>query len=78
MPTISLLFCDGCGSERVDVAAVKGSVRRQFTIRCYACDREAVIKGFTVGRADAPEPTLKEALAGRAGHQSTKLSMPQA
>jgi hypothetical protein len=78
MPTISLLFCDGCGSEKVDVARVKGSNPRQFTIRCYACNTEAVIKGFTLGRADAPEPTLREAFGGRAGQQTMKLPRLQA
>ncbi len=60
MPMIPPLFCDSCGSEKVDVGGVKGSGQRQFTILCHACNREAVIKGLTLGRADAPEPTLHD------------------
>ncbi|MGE5277054.1 MAG: hypothetical protein ACM3SU_08675 [Acidobacteriota bacterium] len=73
MPTVSILFCDRCGSEKVDVASVKGSTRREYRIRCDECSRESAVKGYTVARADAPEQTLKEARSGRAGQQTTRL-----
>ncbi len=73
MPTVSILFCDRCGSEKVDVASVKGSPLRKYRIRCYECSGESAVKGFTVARADAPEQTLKEARSGRAGQQTTRV-----
>jgi hypothetical protein len=73
MPTASILFCDRCGSEKVDVAGFKGTTEREFKIRCYACGHESAVKGFTLGRGEAPEQTLREARSGRAGQQTTKL-----
>jgi hypothetical protein len=73
MPTASILFCDRCGSEKVDVAAFQGSTLREFRIRCFDCSGESALTGFTIGRAEAPDQTLKEARSGRAGQETTKL-----
>lgn len=51
MPTASLIFCDACSSERVDVAGSKGARDREYRIRCFACGAEATLQGFTLGRA---------------------------
>jgi hypothetical protein len=73
MPTASILFCDRCGSEKVDVASVRGGRQRKYRIRCYACNGESAMKGFTIGRAEVPEQTFKEARGGRAGQQTARL-----
>ena len=73
MPTASILFCDQCGAERADVAGFKGTTKRVFTVRCFACGHESDVKGFTLGRAEVPEQTLREARSGRAGQQTTKF-----
>ena len=61
MPTVAILFCDRCGSETADVAAVKGSTLREYRTRSYECSGESAVDGFTAARADAPEQTLKGA-----------------
>jgi hypothetical protein len=73
VPTVSIVFCDRCGSEKVDVASVREGKEREFRFRCYDCHGEGTIRGFSVGRAEAPDPTLREARSGRAGQQTMKL-----
>ena len=74
MPTVSLLFCDGCGSERVDVVGSKGTRQREYRVRCFECGAESAVKGFTLGRAEATEPTLREARGGRSGQDTMRLT----
>jgi hypothetical protein len=71
--TASIVFCDHCGSEKVDVASMREGREREFRFRCYDCDAEGTIRGFSIGRAETPDATLREARAGRAGHQTIKL-----
>jgi hypothetical protein len=73
VPTASIVFCDRCGSEKVDVASVKEGREREFRFRCYDCNSEAAVRGFSIGRAEAPDASLKEARSGRAGQQTMKL-----
>jgi hypothetical protein len=73
VPTASIVFCDRCGSERVDVASLSQGSVREFRFRCYECKAESDILGFTIGRAETPEPSVKEARAGRAGSQTMKM-----
>ena len=73
MPTASIVFCDRCGSEKVDVASVREGKDREFRFRCYDCNADGTLRGFSIGRAEAPEATLREARAGRAGQQTMKL-----
>lgn len=73
MPTVAIVFCDKCGSERVDVASVHGVGDRQFVVKCYACNHENPIMGFTLGRADTTDGTLREARAGRSGTRTSKM-----
>lgn len=73
MPTAAVMFCDRCGSEKVDVAGVAGSKARNFRIRCFNCSHESKLKGFTLGRAEVPEPVLREARGGRAGTGTVKI-----
>jgi hypothetical protein len=73
MPTAAVMFCDRCGSEKVDVAGVAGSKARNFRIRCFNCSHESKLKGFTLGRAEVPEPVLREARGGRAGTGTVKM-----
>lgn len=73
MPTATMIFCDRCGSEKVDVAGVTGADTRDFLIRCFNCSHESKVKGFTLGRADVPDQTLREARGGRAGTGTVKM-----
>jgi len=75
MPTAAMMFCDRCGSEKVDVSGVAGTETREFRIRCFNCSHESKIKGFTLGRADVSEQTLREALGGRAGTGTVKMPL---
>ena len=75
MATVAIVLCDKCGSERVDVASFRGSEDREFRLRCFACNHESAITGFTLGRADAPDAALREARAGRSGFGTTKFPM---
>jgi hypothetical protein len=43
-----LLFCH-CGSDRVDVTQWNASRAR---LRCFTCDREAWLDGFTISELD--------------------------
>ena len=74
MPTVSILFCDGCGSERVDVVGSKGSREREYRLRCFACGAETTLKGFSLGRGEALEQTLREARGGRAGQDTMRMT----
>jgi hypothetical protein len=71
--TASIVFCDRCGSEKVDVASLKEGREREFRFRCYDCDAEGTIRGFSIGRAETADAALREARAGRAGQQTQKL-----
>ena len=73
MATVAIVLCDKCGSERVDVAAFRGTGEREFRVKCFACNHESPLIGFTLGRADVAEATLREARAGRSGHGTTKM-----
>ena len=46
MPVV--LFCQ-CGSDRVDITQWNGSRAR---LRCFSCEREAWLDGFTVSEID--------------------------
>jgi hypothetical protein len=56
-----VLFCQ-CGSDRVDIAQWNGMRAR---LRCYTCDREAWLDGFTVSEFD-PGRLLTGALLDQA------------
>jgi len=73
VPTASIVFCDRCGSERVDVASLREGNVREFRFRCYDCNSESDVRGFTIGRAETPEPSVKEARSGRAGFQTMRM-----
>ena len=73
MATVAIVLCDKCGSERVDVAAFRGTGAREFTVKCFACDHESTITGFTLGRANVEDAALREARAGRSGHGTAKM-----
>jgi hypothetical protein len=72
MATVSIVLCDKCGSERVDVSSFRGNGEREFRVKCFACNHESPITGFTLGRANVNDTTLREARAGRSGHGTTK------
>ena len=75
MATVAIVLCDKCGSERVDVAAFRGTGEREFRVKCFACNHESPITGFTLGRANVDDATLREARAGRSGHGTMKMPM---
>lgn len=77
MPTAAMVFCDRCGSEKVDVAGVTGSDTRDFRIRCFNCSHESKVTGFTLGRADVPDQMIREARGGRAGTGTLKIPRVQ-
>jgi len=72
MATVAIVLCDKCGSERVDVSSFRGTGEREFRYKCYACNSESPIRGFTLGRAEAAEEVLREARAGRSGFGTAK------
>ena len=57
----ALLFCQ-CGSDRVDVTQWNGSRAR---LRCYTCEREAWLDGFTISDLD-PVKLVTAALVDQA------------
>jgi hypothetical protein len=73
MATVAIVLCDKCGSERVDVSSFQGTGEREFKYRCFACNFESPVKGFTLGRAAVADETLREARAGRSGYGTMKL-----
>lgn len=46
---IAVLLCARCGSHLVDVKSWRSQT--VAILRCWACEHEAPIEGFTVGRA---------------------------
>jgi hypothetical protein len=74
MPTASILFCDACGSERVDAAGSKGARRREHRFRCFDCGAESTVTGFTLGRAEVTEEALREGRGGRAGQDTIRMT----
>jgi len=73
MATVAVVLCDKCGSERVDVSGFRGTGEREFKFKCFDCNFESSIKGFTLGRAAVAEETLREARSGRSGTGTTKM-----
>lgn len=74
MATVAIVLCDKCGSERVDVAAFQGVAGdRQYLVRCFACNHESPIAGFTLGRAEVADASLREARVGRSGLRTSKM-----
>ena len=73
MATVAVVLCDQCGSERVDVSSFRGTGDREFKFKCFACNSESSVRGFTLGRAEVAEETLREARAGRSGTGTVKM-----
>lgn len=45
----AVVICAHCGSNRVDVAGWNSRTTARF--RCAGCQHEALVEGFTIGRA---------------------------
>ena len=73
MATVAIVLCDKCGSERVDVSSFRGTGDREFRVKCFACNHESPLLGFTLGRAEVADATLREARAGRSGFGTSKM-----
>ncbi len=73
MATVAIVICDKCGSERVDVSSFRGTGEREFRLKCFGCNHESVVTGFTLGRAEVTDAALREARSGRSGHGTTKF-----
>lgn len=73
MATVAVVFCDKCGSERVDVSSFRGTGEREFRYKCFACNFESPVRGFTLGRAEVSDGTVREARAGRSGFGTIKM-----
>jgi len=73
MATVAVVLCDKCGSERVDVSSFRGTGVREFQFKCFECNFESSVRGFTLGRAAVSEETLREARAGRSGTGTVKM-----
>jgi hypothetical protein len=73
MATVAIVLCDKCGSERVDVSSFRGTGDREFRVKCFECNHESPLLGFTLGRAEVSDSTLREARAGRSGFGTSKM-----
>jgi hypothetical protein len=71
--TFAVIFCARCRSSKVDVIGWEGSVA---TFRCSACDHEARVEGFTLGRVFADEVGIPRAAAVLKAAQEDRVFPP--